>query len=39
MYGAERRAIVDLRNSGQISNEVMHTLERELDLEESYLDQ
>jgi len=39
VYGAERRAIVDLRNSGQISNEVMHTLERELDLEESYLDQ
>ena len=39
VYGAERRAIVDLRNTGQISNEVMHNLERELDLEESYLDQ
>ena len=35
----ERRAIVGLRNTGDISNEVMHRLERELDLEESYLDQ
>ena len=39
VYRAERRAIVDLRNAGQISNEVMHTLERELDLEETYLEQ
>ena len=39
LYGAERRAIVELRNTGDISNEVMHRLERELDLEESYLDQ
>ena len=39
VYGAERRAIVALRNTGEISNEVMHNLERELDLEESYLDQ
>ena len=39
LYGAERRAIVGLRNAGDISNEVMHRLERELDLEESYLDQ
>jgi CPA1 family monovalent cation:H+ antiporter len=37
VWGAERRAIVGLRNSGDISNEVMHRLERELDLEESYL--
>jgi CPA1 family monovalent cation:H+ antiporter len=39
VYGAERRAVVQLRNAGQISNDVMHRLERELDLEESYLDQ
>jgi Na+/H+ antiporter len=39
LYAAERRAIVGLRNAGDISNEVMHRLERELDLEESYLDQ
>jgi CPA1 family monovalent cation:H+ antiporter len=36
-WAAERRAIVELRNGGGISNEVMHALERELDLEESYL--
>jgi CPA1 family monovalent cation:H+ antiporter len=39
LYQAERRAIVGLRNTGDISNELMHRLERELDLEESYLDQ
>ncbi len=39
LYGAERRAIVGLRNTGDISNEVMHRLEHELDLEESYLEQ
>jgi CPA1 family monovalent cation:H+ antiporter len=39
LYGAERQAIVGLRNTGDISNEVMHRLERELDLEESYLEQ
>jgi hypothetical protein len=39
VYQAERRAIIELRNTGEISNEVMHRLERELDLEESYLDQ
>jgi CPA1 family monovalent cation:H+ antiporter len=38
LYGAERRAIVQLRNTGRISNELMHRLERELDLEESSLD-
>ena len=38
LYGAERRAIVELRNEGEISNEMMHRLERELDLEESYLE-
>ena len=39
VWQAERRAIVGLRNVGDISNEVMHRLERELDLEESYLEQ
>ena len=39
LYGAERRAIVELRNGGDISNEVMHRLEHELDLEEAYLEQ
>jgi monovalent cation/hydrogen antiporter len=38
VWGAERSAVVELRNTGEISNEVMHRLERELDLEESYLD-
>jgi Na+/H+ antiporter len=38
LYGAERRAIVGLRNAGDISNDVMHRLEHELDLEESYLE-
>ena len=35
---AQRRALVQLRNSGQISNDVMHLIERELDLEESQLE-
>jgi CPA1 family monovalent cation:H+ antiporter len=39
VWQAERRAIVGLRNVGDVSNEVMHRLERERDLEESYLDQ
>jgi monovalent cation/hydrogen antiporter len=39
LWQAERRAIVGLRNEGDISNEVMHRLGRELDLEESYLEQ
>ncbi len=38
LYRAERRAIVGLRNEGEISNEMMHRLEHELDLEESYLE-
>jgi monovalent cation/hydrogen antiporter len=37
LWSAERRAIVGLRNTGDISNELMRRLERELDLEESYL--
>jgi NhaP-type Na+/H+ or K+/H+ antiporter len=35
---AQREAIVQLRNSGDISSDVMHRLERELDLEESRLE-
>ena len=35
---AQRAAIVDLRNSGEISNDVMHRLERELDLEDTRLE-
>jgi DNA-binding MurR/RpiR family transcriptional regulator len=35
---AQRRAIVGLRNSGEISNDVMHRLERELDLEDQRLE-
>jgi Na+/H+ antiporter len=35
---AQRREIVRLRNTGEISNEVMHRLERELDLEDSRLE-
>lgn len=35
---AQRRTLLELRRTGQISNDVMHLLERELDLEESQLD-
>jgi len=35
---AQRRAIVRLRNRGVISNDVMHRIERELDLEDSRLE-
>jgi CPA1 family monovalent cation:H+ antiporter len=35
---AQRQAIVRLRNQGRISNEVMHRIERELDLEDSRLE-
>ncbi len=38
LFGAQRTALIELRNSGAISNEVMHRIERELDLEESRLD-
>ena len=38
LYTVQRRAVVELRNSGEISNEVMHRIERELDLEESRLE-
>jgi monovalent cation/hydrogen antiporter len=35
---AQRRAVVALRNTGEISNEVMHRIERELDLEDQRLE-
>jgi CPA1 family monovalent cation:H+ antiporter len=35
---AQRREIIRLRNAGTISNEVMHRLERELDLEDQRLE-
>ena len=35
---AQREELVRLRNSGTISNEVMHRLERELDLEDERLE-
>jgi Na+/H+ antiporter len=35
---AQREALIGLRNEGAISNEVMHRIERELDLEESRLE-
>jgi monovalent cation/hydrogen antiporter len=38
LYSAQRRAVVQLRNGGEISNDVMHRIERELDLEESRLE-
>jgi Na+/H+ antiporter len=38
IYTAQRHALVELRNSRQISSEVMRRVERELDLEESRLE-
>jgi CPA1 family monovalent cation:H+ antiporter len=38
LYLAQRQAVVQLRNSGDISSDVMHLIERELDLEESRLE-
>ena len=35
---AQRRAVVELRNEGEISNDVMHRIERELDLEDERLE-
>ncbi len=32
--GAERKAIIQLRNRGEINDEVLHTIEHEIDLEE-----
>ena len=38
VYDAQRDELVRLRNAGQVSNEVMHRLERELDLEDERLE-
>jgi CPA1 family monovalent cation:H+ antiporter len=38
VLAAQRQAVVALRNSGEISNEVMHRIERELDLEDERLE-
>jgi Na+/H+ antiporter len=38
VFGAQRQALVGLRNRGEISSEVMRRIERELDLEESRLE-
>jgi CPA1 family monovalent cation:H+ antiporter len=38
IYAAQRRALVGLRNSREISSDVMRRVERELDLEESRLE-
>jgi monovalent cation/hydrogen antiporter len=38
VYGVQRQALLELRNAGTISNDVMHRIERELDLEESRLE-
>jgi monovalent cation/hydrogen antiporter len=38
IYAAQRHALVGLRNSRQISSEVMRRVEREIDLEESRLE-
>ena len=38
VYDAQRHALVQLRNEGEISSDVMRRVERELDLEESRLE-
>jgi Na+/H+ antiporter len=38
IYAAQRQALLELRNTRQISSEVMRRVERELDLEESRLE-
>ena len=38
LFEAQRDAVVRLRNDGAISNDVMHRIQRELDLEESRLE-
>jgi CPA1 family monovalent cation:H+ antiporter len=38
LYTAQREAVVDLRNRGDVSSDVMHRIERELDLDESRLE-
>ena len=38
LYEAERHAVIEMRNTGEISDEVMRRVERDLDLEVSRLD-
>ncbi|MDX6671245.1 MAG: monovalent cation/hydrogen antiporter [Solirubrobacteraceae bacterium] len=38
LFAVQRAALVQLRNAGEISNDVMHRVEHELDLEESRLE-
>jgi Na+/H+ antiporter len=38
LFGVQREALIELRNGGEISNEVMRRIERELDLEETRLE-
>jgi monovalent cation/hydrogen antiporter len=38
VYDAQRDTLIRLRNEGRISNDVMHRIERELDLEEERLE-
>jgi monovalent cation/hydrogen antiporter len=38
LYDAQRQVLLRMRNEGRISNDVMHRIERELDLEESRLE-
>jgi monovalent cation/hydrogen antiporter len=38
VYDAQRQVLLRLRNEGRISNDIMHRIERELDLEESRLE-
>ena len=38
LLDAERQAVIELRNAGEISDEVMRLVERDLDLEVSRLD-
>ncbi|MEA2208983.1 MAG: monovalent cation/hydrogen antiporter [Solirubrobacteraceae bacterium] len=38
IYAAQRRALVELRDGGEVSSEAMRRVERELDLEESRLE-
>jgi Na+/H+ antiporter len=38
LYAAQRAMLVQMRNRGEISNDVMHRIERDLDLEEARLE-
>ena len=38
IFSAQRAAIVSLRNEGRITDEIMHRVERDLDLEESRME-